>query len=76
MKNADRAKKIKRIFEQIEFCKKCLETLIQDINADNVEQDNDPYDNWAYIRNHSRHVNDVIYIRRQLMKLEKMLKEG
>ena len=76
MKNKDRDKKVKRIFEQSEFCKKCLETLMKDINADNVEQDNDPYDNWTYIKNHSRYVNDVIYIRRQLMKLEKMIKAG
>lgn len=76
MKNEERNNKIKYISKQMEFCQKCMQTLIDDFTTDNKAQDADPWDNYNSIRNHTRHANGVIYIRRQLMKLEKMLRDG
>lgn len=76
MTNEERNKKLNKITKQIRFCRDCLNTIESEIDADAREQDEDPYDKWHYIRNHTRYANDVIYLRRQLMKLEKMLREG
>ena len=76
MINGNRNKKLNAITRQIKFCRDCLNTLEAEIDADAEEQDKDQYDKWEYIRNHSRYANDVIYIRRQLMKLGNMLREG
>lgn len=74
MKNEYRSKRIKAITEQMQFCMKCMQTLMKNFEENNKAQDDDPWDNYNAIRNHYQHSNDVIYIRRQLMTLEKMLR--
>ena len=76
MTNGERNKKLNKITKQIRFCRDFLNTIESEIVADAKKQDEDPYDKWEQIRNHTRYANDVIYLRRQLMKLEKMLREG
>lgn len=76
MISKERNKKLNVIKGQIRFCRDCLNTIEKEIDDDAEEQDKDPWDKWDYIRNHSRHANDVIYLRRQLLKLEKMLRKG
>lgn len=76
MINGDRNKKLNKITRQIRYCRDCLNIIESEIDANAKEQDEDPYDKWHYIRNHTRYANDVIYLRRQLLKLEKMLREG
>ena len=76
MINADRNKKLKIIKHQIQHCRECLDILETEINENADAQDKDPWDKWHQIRNHTRYANDVIYLRRQLLKLEKMLREG
>ena len=71
-----RNKKIKAVRKQMDFCEQCLKNLRDDFDTDMDEQDKDPWDKWHDMQNHTRHANNVIYIRRQLLKLEKMLKEG
>lgn len=71
-----RTKKIKAVRKQMDFCEQCMKTLREDFDADMDEQDKDPWDKWDDMRNHTRHANNVIYLRRQLLKLEKMLKGG
>lgn len=72
----ERNKKMNIITKQIKYCSECLKIIKDDINNDVEEQNKDPYDNWHQIRNHTRHANNVIYLRRQLLKLEKLLMEG
>lgn len=76
MTNGERNKKLNAINRQIRYCRDCLNIIESDIDAGAKEQDEDPYDKWNYIHNHTRYANDVIYLRRQLLKLEKMLREG
>ena len=76
MTNGERNKKLNKITKQIRFCRDCLNTIESEIDADAKEQNEDTYDKWDSIRNNTRYANDVIYLRRQLMKLEKMLREG
>lgn len=72
----ERNKKMNIITKQIKYCSESLKIIQDDINNDVEEQNKDPYDNWHQIRNHTRHANNVIYLRRQLLKLEKLLMEG
>ena len=76
MISKERNKKLNVIKSQIRFCRDCLNTIEKEIDDDAEEQDKDPWDKWDYIRNHSRHAKDVIYLRSQLLKLEKMLRKG
>ena len=76
MINGDRTKRFNAITRQIRYCRDCLDTLKSDLDDDVANQDKDPFDSWRQIRNHSRYANDIIYIRRQMLKLEKMLREG
>lgn len=76
MVSEKRNRKITLIKRQIEHCRVCLETIADEFGESVAEQDKDPFDNYDYINNHTRYANDVIYLRRQLMKLEKMLMEG
>ena len=76
MVSEKRNRKMKLIKRQIEHCRVCLETIAEELENGVAEQDADPFYKWERIRNHTRYANDVIYLRRQLMKLEKMLTEG
>ena len=76
MVSEKRNRKMKLIKRQIEHCRVCLETIAEELEKEAAEQDADPFYQWERIRNHTRYANDVIYLRRQLMKLEKMLMEG
>ena len=76
MVSAERSRKIKIITKQMQHCRVCLETIAEEFEDDVKEQDKDPWYKYDCIRNHTRYANDVIYLRRQLMKLEKMLMEG
>ena len=74
MKNEKRTRMVTYALEWLNFCKACIDSLIEDIQADAKKQDDSPYDEWEYINNHTRYANDLIYIRRQLLKLEKELR--
>lgn len=76
MVSEKRNRKITLIKHQMEHCRVCLETIAEELEREVAEQDADPFYKWDQIRNHTRYANDVIYLRRQLMKLEKMLMEG
>ena len=76
MVSEKRNRKMKLIKRQMEHCRVCLETIAEELEKEVVEQDADPFYKWDQIRNHTRYANDVIYLRWQLMKLEKMLMEG
>ena len=73
MKNEERYKKEREILAQLDFCQNLMTRLKRDIMEGAEAQEKDPYDEWHQIRNHTRYANDVIRIRRELMKLEKML---
>lgn len=75
MHNNERSKKCKRVTEQAAHIEKCWRTLNQEIAETIEEQERDPWDNYMAIRNHTMFQNDIRYIRRQLMKLSKMLEE-
>lgn len=74
MKNEKRTRMVTYALEWLNFCKACIDSLIEDIKADAKKQDDSPYDEWEYVNNHTRYANDLIYIRRQLLKLEKELR--
>lgn len=76
MISEERNKKMNAITRQMKFCRECLDIIRDDLDNDVSEQDKDPFDNWHQIRNHTRHANNVIYLRQQLLKLEKMLING
>lgn len=73
MKNEERYKKELEIIEQLAFCQTLMSRLENDIMDGSEAQEKDPWDNWSQIRNHTRYAQDVIRIRRELMKMEKML---
>ena len=73
MKNEERYKKEREIIAQLDFCQNLMTRLKYDIMEGSEAQEKDPWDNWYQIRNHTRYANDVIRIRRELMRLEKIL---
>ena len=73
MKNEERYKKEREIIAQLDFCQNLLTRLKRDIMEGSEAQEKDPWDNWFQIRNHTRYANDVIRIRRELLKAAKML---
>jgi hypothetical protein len=74
MKNEKRTRIVTYALEWLNFCKACIDSLIEDIEADAKKQDEDKFYSYQYITNHTRYANDLIYIRRQLLKLEKELR--
>ncbi len=73
MKNEERSKKEREILAQLDFCQNLMTRLKYDIMEGSEAHEKDPWDNWFQIRNHTRYAQDVIRIRRELMKLEKIL---
>ena len=74
-KNSDRTRKALKLMAQLHHCRKCLDTLMDDFDASIEKQNNDSYDAYHYINNHTVYANDIRYIRRQLLKAEKMFEE-
>ena len=76
MKNEKRTRMVTYALEWLNFCKACIDSLIEDIEADAKKQDEDSYygEYESNVVNHTRHANDIAYIRRQLLKLEKELR--
>ena len=70
-----RTKKMEEIARQFEFIEMLFETLREEMKENFEDQNKDPWYNYEAIRNHTQHANDVRYIRRQLLKLQKMLEE-
>lgn len=76
MKNTERDKAIDAINMQIKFCSSLLMRLDLEFNDCMNEQDKDPYDSWRAIRNHTRFAEDARRIRREALKLAKLLEEA
>ena len=58
------------VMEQMLFCKKLMNTLVQDCD-ENIRKETTSY----YIPNRSRMKNDIIRLRRELNTFAKMLEE-
>lgn len=76
MINNERAKKEAAILRQLEFCKSCFITITNDIADGIKDQNEDRFDNWWVIKNHTVYAKDIMHLRRQLLKAQKMLERG
>lgn len=76
MFNKERREKENKIDKQIVFCVDLLNRMVNDFTGSTDEQEKDPWDDYQMIRNHTRFEQDTIRLRRELLKLEKMFKEG
>ena len=76
MFNTERNEKEIKVSKQLVFCVDLLNRMVNDFTDNTVEQDKDQWDNYQTIRNHTRFEQDTIRLRRELLKLEKMFKEG
>lgn len=75
MKIIERTRRANKIRNELNFCATLFDKLRDDF-ADTVEcQDNDPYDGYYNIKNHTRFKNDVIRLRRELLVVEKLFDE-
>lgn len=74
MENKERTRAFRLVMDQLSHCEKCMNTLRNNLTHSMAEQDGDPFERYSNIKHHHRHANDVIYIRRQLLKLEKLLR--
>ncbi len=70
-----RTKKMEEVARQVEFIEMLFETLRAEMKEGFESQNKDPWYDYDAIRNHTQHANDVRYIRRQLLRLQKMLEE-
>lgn len=68
----DNTKK-RKIKEQVLFCKTLICKLADDIYEDS---DEDPYYSWNSIYHHTQKISDAVRIRRELLKLIKLLEES
>ena len=76
MFNTERNEKEIKVSKQLVFCLDLLNRMVNDFTDNTVEQDKDQWDDYLTIRNHTRFEQDTIRLRRELLKLEKMFKEG
>ena len=76
MFNKERNEKEIKVSKQIVFCLDLLNRMVNDFTDSTAEQEKDQLDDYQVIRNHTRFEQDTIRLRRELLKLEKMFKEG
>ncbi len=76
MFNKERNEKEIKVSKQIVFCLDLLNRMVNDFTDSTAEQEKDQWDDYQVIRNHTRFEQDTIRLRRELLKLEKMFKEG
>lgn len=76
MKNNIRNQKEKVILNQITFCQSLLDRLEEDFTNGIAEADEDVYADSAYVRNHTRFVEDTRRIRRELLKVSKLFEKA
>jgi len=76
MFNTERNEKEIKVSKQLVFCVDLLNRMVNDFTDNTIEQEKDQWDDYLTIRNHTRFEQDTIRLRRELLKLEKMFKEG
>ena len=73
--NQKREKQVKRIKEQLHFCKELMLRLDIDFARSVDEQNADKFDSWKEIKYKCRHAEDTVRLRRELNTLRKMFEE-
>ena len=76
MKNNIRNQKEEEILREIRFCKSLFDRLQDDFLNNIAEAGADVYEDSAYIRNHTRFVEDTRRIRRELLKVSKLFEKA
>jgi len=73
MKNEIRSQTEDKVRTQLTFCANLIDRLRADIRDSIEAQAKDPWDTYIQMRYHSRYENEIIRIRRELLKAMKML---
>lgn len=63
--------KAKLVKKQLEFCKELMNRLVADVNE---TFDGDLESSWWGLKNHTVFENDIVRLRRELMKAAELLK--
>lgn len=76
MYNKKRETRYNKVMDQMKFCEALMNHLTSDISDQQMKQEVDDYDNSDGITNATIYVSDARRIRREVLKLEKILEKS